>query len=88
MPRPYYSPSKPAISLKLPESLDSRLSEEAKRRRTSKSAVVRECVETVLNASPKVRSASCLAIAGDLAGCLSGPADIATNPNYLDDFGQ
>jgi predicted transcriptional regulator len=77
----------PTISLKLPESLDSRLSEEAKRRRTSKSAVVRECVETLLNAAPNGQSTSCLGIASDLAGCLDGPSDIATNPKYLDDFG-
>ena len=76
------------ISLKVPDTLDSRLAEEAQRRRTSKSAVIRECVERMLLAQNNDRAASCLDLAGDLAGCLKGPSDIATNPKYLDDFGQ
>lgn len=76
------------ISLKVPDTLDSRLTVEAQRRRTSKSAVVRECVEKMLLAPRKDRAASCLDLASDLAGCLKGPRDIATNPKYLDDFGQ
>ena len=54
------------ISLKLPDTLDSRLAEEAQRRRTSKSAVVRECVEKVLLAPRKDRAASCLDLASDV----------------------
>jgi hypothetical protein len=76
------------ISLKVPEVLDAKLAKEAKRRRTSKSAVVRECVEKMLLGTPDGGSASCLDLAADLAGCLNGPRDIATNPKYLDDFGQ
>jgi hypothetical protein len=76
------------ISLKVSETLDSRLTEEAGRRRTSKSAVIRECVEKVLLAPPKDRAVSCLDLAGDLAGCLKGPRDIATNPKYLEGFGE
>jgi hypothetical protein len=76
------------ISLKVPDTLNSRLAEEAQRRHTSKSAVVRECIEKVLFAPRKDRGASCLDLAGDLAGCLTGPRDIATNPKYLKDFGQ
>ena len=76
------------ISLKVPDTLDSRLAKEAQRRKTSKSAVIRECVEKVLFAPSKDQAASCLDLASDLAGCLEGPRDIATNPKYLDDFGQ
>ena len=76
------------ISLKVPDTLDSRLTEEARRRRTSKSAVIRECLDKVMLAPKKDRAATCLDLAGDLAGCLKGPRDIATNPKYLDDFGQ
>ncbi len=50
--------------------------------------MVRECVEKMLLAPRKDRAASCLDLAGDLAGCLSGPRDIATNPKYLEDFGR
>ncbi|HAB15810.1 MAG TPA: hypothetical protein PLX89_09160 [Verrucomicrobiota bacterium] len=75
------------ISLKVPDILDTRLAEEANRRRTSKSAVVRECVEKMLLKPGKGQATSCLDLAGDLAGCLSGPRDIASNPKYLEDFG-
>lgn len=88
MQRAYYPLLMMTISLKVPATLDSRLAEEAQRRRTSKSAVVRECIEKMLLAPRKDRAASCLDLAGDLAGCLDGPRDIATNPKYLDDFGQ
>ena len=84
----YYFLSMTTISLKVPDALDSRLAEEAQRRRTSKSAVVRECVEKMLLSPSKDTVASCLDLAGDLAGCLKGPRDIATNRKYLDDFGQ
>lgn len=77
-----------SISLKLPDTLDSRLTEEAQRRRTSKSAVVRECVEKVLFAPREDRAVSCLDLGGELAGCHKGPRDIATNPKYLEGFGQ
>ena len=50
--------------------------------------MIRECVEKMLLAPRKDRAASCLDLAGDLAGCLKGPRDIATNPKYLDDFGS
>ena len=88
MQRAYYSRGMTTISLKVPDILDSRLAEEAQLRRTSKSAVVRECVEKMLLSPRKGRAASCLDLAGDLAGCLSGPRDIATNSKYLEDFGQ
>jgi len=77
-----------AISLKLSNRLDRRLAEEAKRRRSSKSAVVRDCVEKMLLGPSADRPVSCLDLAGDLAGCLDGPRDIATNAKYLEDFGQ
>lgn len=76
------------ISLKVPNILNMRLAKEARRRRTSKSAVIRECVEQMLLTPRKDQAVSCLDLARDLAGCLSGPRDITTNPKYLGDFGQ
>lgn len=75
-----YPPPMTTISLKVPDTLGSLLTEEAQRRHTSKSAVVRECVEKLLLAPRKVRATSCLDLAGHLAGCLTGPRDIATKP--------
>ena len=64
-----------------------RLAEEAQCR-TSKSAVVHECVEKTLLAPRKDRATAGLNLAGDLAGCLKGPRDIATKAKCLDDFGR
>ena len=75
------------MSFKLPKALFQRLAEEARKRRTSKSKIVRECLKQVL-LKPKTRKhVSCYELAQHLAGCLHGPSDIATNPKHLEDFG-
>ncbi len=75
-----YLPHMTTILLKIPDTLDSRVVQEAKRRRTSKSVVIRECLEKVLLAPRTDRAASCFDLASDLAGCLDGPRNIATKP--------
>ncbi len=77
------------ISLKLPERLLARLEEESRARRTTKSRVVRECLERGLAEAKARTEASCYDLAQDLAGSLKGlPADIATNSKYLEGFGR
>ena len=77
-----------SISLKLPEPLHSRLEAEARRRRTSKSEVVRQCVEKTLTGPRKPGKPSCFDLVSDMAGCVKGgPADLASNPKYLEGFG-
>ncbi len=77
------------ISLKLPQRLLQLLEAEARTRRASKSALVRECLEQALAAPPRKGAQSCFDLAHDLAGSLSGlPRDLATNPKYLDGFGR
>ena len=73
------------ISLKLPDTLKSRLTMEAKRRRTSQSAIVREAVEQAL--TKKKGFVSCADLAGDLIGSQPGPRDASTNKEYLKDLG-
>ena len=73
------------ISLKLPDTLESRLRVEAKRRRTSKSAIIREAVEQAL--AKKKAFVSCADLAGDLIGSQTGPPDLSTNKEYLKDLG-
>lgn len=76
------------ISLKLPEDLLADLKREAKARRVSKSVLVRESVEKALR-RPSRRGASCYDLARDLAGTVKGlPRDLATNPKYLQGFGE
>lgn len=76
------------ISLKLPERLLRKLETESQNRKTSKSEIIRECLEQGL-AGPSLRGEpSCFDLAQDLAGQLKGlPPDLATNPRHLEGFG-
>lgn len=77
------------ISLKLPQRLLQRLEAEARNRRASKSALVRECLEQALGAPTHKGAPSCFDLAQDLAGSLQGlPRDLASNPKYFDGFGR
>lgn len=77
------------ISLKLPDHLLASLEGESRARGTTKSALVRECLERTLAATSRGGKATCFDLARDLAGSLKGlPRDLATNPKYLDGFGR
>jgi predicted DNA-binding protein len=73
------------ISLKLPDSLEARLSSEAKRRRTTKSAIIRDAVEQAF--AKKKGFVSCADLMRDLIGSQPGPRDASTNKEYLKDYG-
>lgn len=77
------------ISLKLPEPLLVQLDIEAKARRVTKSALVRESLEQALRKQVPRGKASCYDLSRDLAGSIKGlPADLAENPKYMDGFGK
>ena len=77
------------ISLKLTEDLLADLEREAKARRVSKSALVRESVEAALRHRSRRGAASCYDLARDLAGTIKGlPRDLASNPKYMEGFGE
>jgi len=85
----YYHPLMKPISLKLPDRLLERLEAESRARRTTKSSLVRECLEKSLGARPVGGKATCYDLASDLAGSLQGlPRDLATNKKYLEGFGR
>ena len=87
--RPYYHPLMTTISLKLPDRLLERLESTARARGTTKSSVVRECLEQSLEARPAGAKASCYDLASDLAGSLKGlPHDLSTNPKHMRGFGE
>jgi predicted transcriptional regulator len=73
-----------AISLKLPESLDRRLTERARQSKTTKSAVLRKALEAFLARRPK----SVTELAGDLVGKWDGPEDLSTNPRHMAGYGK
>lgn len=76
------------MSLKLPESLDERLAVVAAERSATKSAVVREALETYLRRRKGVQPRSCLALASDLVGCVAGPTDLSFHKKHLKGFGK
>jgi predicted transcriptional regulator len=77
------------ISLKLPDDLLTELEREARTRRVTKSALVRESLEAALRKRPRRRAASCHDLARDLAGTVKGlPRDLAHNPKYMEGFGE
>lgn len=76
------------ISLKVPRALALRLEHAARQRGVSKSSVIRDALEIHLQAETVEIPESALSRAADLAGVLSGPADLSVNPGYLRDFGR
>ncbi len=77
------------ISLKLPDRLLERLESESRARGTTKSSLVRECLEKSLDTGAVGGKATCYDLARDLAGSLKGlPRDLATNPKHMESFGR
>jgi hypothetical protein len=79
------------ISLKLPVRLHARLDRAARKRKQSKSDVVRAALEQFLNGQQRPRTppgVSALELAGDLVGCAEGPGDLSTNPKYMEGYGK
>lgn len=78
------------LTVKLPPALEREISQAARRRRITKSELVRRAAQQFIarDAEPHAfRSA--LELAGSLVGCIDGtPGDLATNPRYMDDFGK
>ena len=74
------------VSLKVPAALEQRLARLAKSRGASRSAVIREALERLLNEA-SAHPDSCLALASDLIGSVEGPADLSHNKKHLEGFG-
>jgi hypothetical protein len=87
--RYYHKKWMQTISLKLPDDFLADLTRAAKARRITKSALVRESVEAALRHRSRRGAASCYDLARDLAGTVKGlPRDLASNPKYMEGFGE
>ncbi len=75
-----------AVSLKLPEHLDQKITAIARKRRSNRSAVMREALEAFT--AGRSAKTSVTAAAGDLVGSLQGPDDLATAPEHFSGFGK
>ena len=76
------------ISLKMPGHLAREVSEAARRRGVSRSALIREALEVFLRRERSAPPVSALSRAADLAGAFTGPEDLSENPDYMRGFGQ
>jgi predicted DNA-binding protein len=75
----------PTVTLKLPSEEFQRLETEAKKRGTSKSAVLRQALRASFqkNASESIADRM-----RDLIGASEGPEDLSTNSDYLEAYGD
>jgi len=76
------------VSLKLSETLSSRLDRAARESNQSKSAVVREALEVYLAKKESPKPQSVYDLISDLVGTAEGPGDLSTNPKYMEGFGE
>ena len=76
------------VSLKMSETLAIRLQDAARERGVSKSVLIRSALEVYLESDEVEKPRSALSHAADPAGVLSGPEDLSTNKDYLENFGQ
>jgi hypothetical protein len=75
----------PTVTIKLSPAEHARLKADAARRRTSKSAVLREAYARL---SSTTASGSFYERARHLIGVASGPGDLSTNPKYMAGYGK
>jgi len=77
------------ITVRIPEALAKRLRRRSRHDGQSESELVREALETYLGADSASRSAYQRAEAAGLIGIVKeAPADLSTNPEHFEGFGQ
>jgi len=76
------------ITVKLPPALAQRLGRAVVRRRSTRSALVREAIEAQLAGEHGPTERSCFDLAADLAGSVEGPSDLSSNRARLRGYGR
>jgi metal-responsive CopG/Arc/MetJ family transcriptional regulator len=72
------------VSIKLPEALDAELTAIARRRNASRSAILREALETYARGG----RISVTKAARDLIGSLQGARDLSTSEKHMSGYGE
>ena len=75
------------ITCKVSEKLNAQLEALARRRRLSKSAILREALESKTKASAKSAAPSAYDLVKHICGSLRGPKDLSTNRRHMRGFG-
>ena len=76
------------VSLKVPDPLAVAITETARRKGISKSALIREALTEYLGRLETNQPESALSRVADLEGILCGPADLSVNKDHLEGFGR
>jgi len=77
------------VSVKLPKTLHNKITATAKRRGSSKSAIIREAVEDYFERNGAAASLSVADLARELMGCVDGgPPDLSYNKKHMKGFGK
>ena len=76
------------ISLKVPDRLAVAITETARQKGVSKSALIREALTEYLGRLETEQLGSALSRVSDLEGILHGPEDLSVNKHYLEGFGR
>ena len=76
------------LTLRLDDALYAQVSSVAKRRKTTRSEVVREAIEANIERKKEFQKNSAFDLARDLVGSLSGPTDLSVNKAHLKEFGR
>ena len=77
-----------SVSLKVPDELHAKLATLAAQRNVGKSEVLRAALEAYFGEPVNGSEPTCADLAGNLIGCLEGPADLATNPKHMRGYGR
>lgn len=78
----------PTVTIKLSAAEHAKLKAMAARRRTSKSAVLREAFAQQSAAALAGTTGSLYDRIKHLAGSIKGPGDLSTNPRYMEGYGK
>ena len=76
------------LSVKIDESLLEKLNLTARKRGETRSDILREAIESIIEGEGQIGKGSCLDLAKDLAGNMSGPKDLSFNKKRMEDYGQ
>lgn len=75
------------VSLKMSEKLSRRVAAAARHRGVSRSALMREALETYLRGAG-AGAGSAADLARDLVGAVEGPRDLSHHPRHMEGFGR
>lgn len=76
------------VSLRLPDELLAKVTALARRRNVSKTAVIRDALESFVDGNTADEGASAFDLSSDLIGSLDCPRDLSRNKRHMQEYGR